>query len=147
MAAEHGGQVHLLAGGGSAWIPWSKREARLLESSPAFRLVEQTGAWRIYELIPAEPLLVPQPPSPAAGTGTIRRVGHLSIDFSVSKPGTYWLKFTSSPYWVLEGGAGKVTPRPDRFMDVTLAAAGDYTLRFEVTPARMFDVATGRLGL
>jgi hypothetical protein len=127
--------------------PWSKREARLLESSPAFRLVEQTGVWRIYELIPAEPLLVPQPPSPAAGTGTIRRVGHLSIDFSVSKPGTYWLKFTSSPYWVLVGGEGKVTPRPDRFMDVTLAAAGDYTLRFEVTPARMFDVATGRLGL
>ncbi len=127
--------------------PWSKREARLLESSPAFRMVEQAGAWRVYELVPAEPLLVPQPPSPAAGTGTIRRVGHLRIDFSVSKPGTYWLKFTSSPYWVLEGGTGEVTPRPDRFMDVTLAAAGDYTLRFEVTPARMLDVATGRLGL
>ena len=127
--------------------PWSKREARLLESSPAFRMVEQTGVWRIYELVPAEPLLVPQPPSPTAGTGTIHRVGHLSIDFSVSRPGTYWLKFTSSPYWVLEGGEGQVTPRPDRFMDVTLAAAGDYTLRFEVTPARMLDVATGRLGL
>ena len=30
--------------------PWSKREARLLESSPAFAFVEQTGAWRIYRL-------------------------------------------------------------------------------------------------
>ncbi len=65
----------------------------------------------------------------------------------MSEPGTYWLKFTSSPYWVLEGGPGEVTPRPDRFMDVTLVRAGDYTLRFEVTPARMLDVATGRLGL
>ena len=127
--------------------PWSKREARLLESSPAFDLVEQTGAWRIYELLDAEPLLVPEPQAPGAGTGTIRRVGHQRIDFSVSEPGTYWLKFTSSPYWVLEGGPGEVTPRPDRFMDVTLVRAGDYTLRFEVTPARMLDVATGRLGL
>ena len=127
--------------------PWSKREAKLLRSSPAFRFVEQTGSWGIYELIDAQPLLVPEPPEPESGSGTIRRVDHESIAFSVSKPGTYWLKFTSSPYWVLEGGPGKVTPRPDRFMDVTLPRAGDYTLRFEVTPARMVDVATRRLGL
>jgi hypothetical protein len=127
--------------------PWSKREARLLESSPAFRFVEQTGAWRIYEVLDAEPLLVPEPDVPGGGAGSIRSVRHQRIDFSVSDPGTYWLKFTSSPYWVLEGGPGEVTPRPDRFMDVTLGRAGDYTLRFEVTPARMLDVATGRLGL
>jgi uncharacterized protein YggT (Ycf19 family) len=127
--------------------PWSRREARLLESSPAFRLVEQTGAWRIHELLAARPLLVPQPDIPAAGTGAIRRVGHQRIDLSVSRPGTYWLKFTSSPYWVLEGGPGTITPRTDRFMDLRLGRAGDYTLRFEVTPARMLDVAGGRLGL
>ena len=127
--------------------PWSKREARLLAGSPAFAFVEQTGAWRIYRLIDARPLLVAQPETPEAGTGTIRYVGHEQIDFSVSKPGTYWLKFTSSPYWVLEGGPGRITPRPDRFMDVSLERPGDYALRFEVTPARMFDVATGRLGL
>jgi hypothetical protein len=127
--------------------PWSRREARLLAGSPAFTFVEQTGAWRIYELIDAEPLLVPEPQTPEAGVGAIRRVGHERIDFSVSKPGTYWLKFTSSPYWVLEGGPGRVTPRPDRFMDITLGRAGDYRLRFEVTPAKMLDVALGRLGL
>lgn len=127
--------------------PWSKREARLLESSPAFRLVQRAGAWRVYELIAAEPLLVPQPKAPGAGSGTILAVGHRRIDFSVSAPGTYWLKFTSSPYWVLEGGPGTITPRPDRFMDVTLPRAGEYAVRFEVTPARMLDVATGRLGL
>jgi hypothetical protein len=127
--------------------PWSKHEAGLLAGSPAFTFVQQTGAWRIYRLVDAEPLLVPTTPGPRSGTGSIIRVDHERIDFSVSKPGTYWLKFTSSPYWELEGGPGKVTPRPDRFMDVTLGQAGGYSLRFVVTPAKMLDVATGRLGL
>jgi uncharacterized protein YggT (Ycf19 family) len=127
--------------------PWSKREARLLAVSPAFSFVEQTGAWRIYRLIDAKPLLVPAPQEPESGTGTILSVGHEQIDFTVTKPGTYWLKFTSSPYWELEGGPGKITPRPDRFMDLTLGRAGRYTLRFVVTPAKMADVAAGRLGL
>jgi hypothetical protein len=127
--------------------PWSKREARLLAGSPAFSFVEQTGAWRIYRLIDARPLLVPQPQEPEAGTGTILGVGHQRIDFTVTKPGTYWLKFTSSPYWELEGGPGRITPRPDRFMDLTLGRAGRYTLRFVVTPAKMAHVAAGRLGL
>jgi hypothetical protein len=127
--------------------PWSKREAKLLAGSPAFSFVEQTGVWRIYRLIDAKPLLVPQPQEPESGTGSILSVGHQRIDFTVSKPGTYWLKFTSSPYWELEGGPGTITPRPDRFMDLTLAHAGRYTLRFVVTPAKMADVAAGRLGL
>ena len=127
--------------------PWSKREARLLAGSPAFSFVEQTGAWRIYRLIDARPLLVPVPQEPESGTGTILRVGHERIDFSVSRPGTYWLKFTSSPYWVLDGGPGTVTPRPDRYMNVTLGRAGRYSLRFVVTPKKTLDVATGRLGL
>ncbi len=127
--------------------PWSKREARLLAGSPAFSFVEQTGVWRVYRLIDAKPLLVAQPQEPESGAGSILSVGHQRIDFTVTKPGTYWLKFTSSPYWELEGGPGKITPRPDRFMDVTLERAGRYTLRFVVTPARMADVAAGRLGL
>jgi len=126
--------------------PWSKREARLLESSPAFDLTEETGAWRIYRLRDAKPLLVPQP-EPAAATADILAVGHQRIDFTVSQPGTYWLKVTSSPYWVLSGGPGAVIPRPDRFMDLRLARAGRYTLRFEVSPAKAFDEAVGRFGL
>ena len=127
--------------------PWSRREAALLEGSPAFAFVEQTGAWRIYRLRDARPLLVPEPEAPGAGTGTILAVGHERIDFTVTKPGTYWLKFTSSPYWELEGGPGSVHPRPDRFMDLRLGRAGPYSLRFVVTPAKVLDSATGRLGL
>ena len=126
--------------------PWSKREARLLENSPAFVLTEETGAWRIYQLRDAKPLLVPQPESVAA-TADVLAVGHQRIDLTVSQPGTYWLKVTSSPYWVLQGGPGSVIARPDRFMDLRLAKAGRYTLRFEVTPAKALHEIVGRFGL
>jgi hypothetical protein len=133
--------------------PWSRREARLLESSRAFDLVEQTGAWRIYRLLDAEPILVPDPalPEAAAGgaprEGTISFFGHERIIFTVTRPGTYWMKVTSSPYWVLEGGSGAVVPRADRFMDLRLRRSGTYTLRFVVTPTRTLDVIAGRFGL
>jgi hypothetical protein len=127
--------------------PWSRREARMLQTSPAFAFVEQAGAWRIYRLRDARPLLVPQPEVSGAGTGTILHVAHERIDFRVSAPGTYWLKFTSSPYWVLEGGPGTVTPRPDRFMDLHLGRAGTYRLRFDVTLKRALDVAADKAGL
>ncbi len=127
--------------------PWSRREARLLESSPAFAFVEQTGAWRVYRLLDARPLLVPQPEFAGAGAGDVLSVGHQRIVFRVTRPGTYWLKVTSSPYWVLEGGPGSLHPRSDRFMDLRLGRAGTYTLRFEVTPGKALDVAAGRLGL
>ncbi len=132
--------------------PWSTREARLLESSRAFAFVEQAGAWRIYRLLDAEPILVPDPALPAVaggapGQGTISFFGHERIMFSVTRPGTYWLKVTSSPYWVLDGGPGTVVPRSDRFMDLRLRRSGAYTLRFVVTPARTLDVIAGRFGL
>ena len=137
--------------------PWSRREARLLERSAAFAFVEQTGVWRIYRLRDAEPILVPAPEKPASavaaavdpGTpaaGDISFFGHERIIFSVTRPGTYWLKVTSSPYWVLQG-PGVVVPRADRFMDLRLRRPGTYTLRFEVTPAKTLDVLAGRLGL
>ncbi len=132
--------------------PWSRREARLLDSSPAFAFVEQAGAWRIYRLLAAEPILVPDPAPPAASggaapaQGTISFFGHDRIIFSVTRPGTYWLKVTSSPYWELEG-PGTVHPRPDRFMDLRLQRSGTYTLRFVVTPSKALDVMAGRFGL
>jgi hypothetical protein len=132
--------------------PWSRREARLLESSRAFAFVAQTGAWRIYRLLDAEPILVPDPSWPVAAggaprEGTISFFGHERIMFSVTRPGTYWLKVTSSPYWVLEGGPGRVVPRTDRFMDLRLRRPGAYTLRFVVTPAKTLDALGGRFGL
>ena len=131
----------------NALDPWSRREARFLGSSAAFVFVEQTGAWLIYRLVDAKPLLVPQPETADRRTGDILSIAHQRIVFSVTPPGTYWLKVTSSPYWVLEGGPGTVHPRSDRFMDLRLGEAGTYTLRFEATPAKVLDTAAGRFGL
>jgi hypothetical protein len=136
--------------------PWSRREARLLESSPAFALEEQTGVWRIYRLIDAEPILVPGSARSVIAAGSTSEItaargdigffGHERVIFSVTRPGTYWLKVTSSPYWVLDG-PGTVAPRTDRFMDLRLRRSGTYTLRFEVTPEKTLDVFAGRFGL
>ena len=152
LAAEHGR-------GSTSSRRWRGRSTRgagerrgSSESSPAFAFVEQTGAWRIYRLVDAQPILVPDPEPPAASggaapaQGTIGFFGHERIIFSVTRPGTYWLKVTSSPYWELEG-PGTVQPRPDRFMDLRLERSGTYTLRFEVTPAKALDVMAGRFGL
>lgn len=133
--------------------PWSRREARLLESSPAFAFVRRSGPWRIYRLIAAEPMLAPDPAvTPATGSrstfnGDVTFFGHRRIVFRVARPGDYVLKVTWSPYWVLEGGPGTVRPRDDRFMNLRLGTAGTYTLRFQISPSRVVDIAAGRLGL
>ena len=104
---EHGRAVRLPARDGRSTRGAGAKRA-LLESSPAFAFAEQTGAWRIYRLRDAEPLLVPGRRRPEPVRATISAVGHGRIDFAVSRPGTYWLKFTWSPYWALEGGPGSV---------------------------------------
>jgi hypothetical protein len=149
------GVEYIFSPGEGPLDPWSRREARLLESSRAFAFIEQAGVWRIYRLLDAEPILVPALAEPAVAVapsraapvaGDISFFGHERIIFSVSRPGTYWLKVTSSPYWVLEG-PGVVVPRTDRFMDLRLRRSGTYTLRFRVTPAKTLDVLAGRFGL
>ena len=58
---------------------WSQREVRILQTSPEFEPVEQTGVWTVYRLRDAEPLLV----GLDGGSGDISRVGHRQIDFGV----------------------------------------------------------------
>ena len=114
------------AGCSTARRPSSWSRSRSLAHLPCGRRGASSG--------PATPVARP-------GTGTIRKVGHLRIDSSVTKPGMYWLKFTSSPYWVLEGGAGRSLPGRIASWTSRWPQAGDYTLRFEVTPAQVLDGA------
>lgn len=123
--------------------PWSRREARLLATSPAFESVEQTGAWRIYRLRDPSPLLV----GLDGGSGTVDSVGHRSVRFTVDAPGEYLLKFTWSPYWRLEGGPGRLRRGPDRLLVAEVDAAGTYTARVDVTLVDAIRVAAGKLGL
>jgi len=122
----------------------SRREAQFLDGMSDFELIREIGTWRIYRLRAAEPLLV-------AGTersaetepGAITAFDHQRIDFSVTRPGSYLLKVTASPYWVLDG-PGTVRTRSDHFMDLELREAGAYRLRFVITPARVLKVLAGR---
>jgi hypothetical protein len=128
--------------------PWSTREARLLSSSSEFVFVEEAGAWRIYRLVDARPLLVSQPDVSWKAPGDVRVVGHERIVFSVAAPGEYLLKFTWSPYWVLEGGSGAVRARSaDRFVGLELQEAGTYTLHFDVTLEKALGTAGAAIGL
>jgi hypothetical protein len=121
---------------------WSRREVRILRTSPQFELVERTGVWTIYRLRRPEPLLV----GLDGGSGSISRVGHREIDFSVGAPGRYRLKFSWSPYWVLEGAAGSLYP-DEGFIGLRLHTSGPCTLRFEVTPKRVLETTLAKLGM
>jgi hypothetical protein len=122
---------------------WSQREVRILETSPEFEIVEQTGVWTIYRLRRPEPLLV----GLDGGSGEISRVGHREIDFSVTAAGRYKLKFSWSPYWVLEGGGGALAPSEAGFIGLRLDDSGPYVLRFVVTPGRVLDTTLEQLGI
>ena len=87
-----------------------------------------------------------RPAGPRRRRGRSASSGTSASSSRVTRPGTYWLKVTSSPYWELEG-PGTVHPRPDRFMDLRLRRSGTYTLRFVVTPSKALDVMAGRFGL
>jgi hypothetical protein len=123
--------------------PWSRREVRILRTSPEFEVAEVTGAWTIYRLRDAEPLLV----GLDGGSGSVEQVGRLYVDFTVGAPGDYELKFSWSPYWVLEGGGGTLARSDGGFIRVHVDEAGAHTVRFDVSPARAIDTSLGRLGL
>ena len=123
--------------------PWSQREERILRTSQEFEQVETTGAWTVYRLRDAQPLLV----ALDGGSGTVERVGHQDIDVTIASPGRFELKFSWSPYWTLQGGPGTLRRGPDGFILLGVPRAGTYTLRFVVTPARVADTVLGRFGL
>jgi hypothetical protein len=122
---------------------WSQREERILRTSPQFVVVEHAGAWTIYRLLAARPLLVGRD----GGSGDVSRVGHRAVDFSVSAAGDYVLKFSWSPYWTLVGPGGTVSRGAGGFTHLKLDAPGAYSLRFEVSPVRVLRTSLGRLGL
>ena len=75
---------------------------------------------------------------PHHGSGRApQHVGH-QRSRGVDRPGDYLVKVSWSPYWVLSGGPGSLSLGPDRFIVLKAGAAGAYTVRFRVTPPRLF---------
>ena len=122
---------------------WSRREARILRSSPAFVVVEQPGDWTVYRLRDARPIIV----GLQGGAADIQRFAHRDIAFTVDSPGRYLVKVSWSPYWELEGGPGSLRRGPGDFIIVETARAGAYTLRFRVTLGEAVGQIGAKLGL
>ena len=126
---------------------WSNNEARLLRRSSAFEPVSRSGAWSVYRLRAAEPIVV----GLDGGAADVVAMQHLWFTVRTDRPGDYLVKVTWSPYWTVSGGAGgsppTLTPTTDRFMIMHAARAGTYTLRIDVTLARALRQAGARLGL
>ncbi len=122
---------------------WSNHEARLLETSPAFAPVTRAGAWSVYRLRVAEPIVV----GLDGGAADVLTMQHLWFTVRVDRPGSYLVKVTWSPYWTVHGAAARLTPTPDRFMVLHATRAGTYTLRIDVTLARALHEVGARLGL
>ena len=122
---------------------WSRREARILETSGEFERVDQAGAWTVYRLRDAEPLVV----GLDGGLGRVVAFDHRAVKLTVDSPGSYLVKVTWSPYWTLEGGPGELRPGPGGFLVLEAERAGDYTVRFEVTLGKALTEVGARLGL
>ena len=122
---------------------WSRREVRILETSPEFEVVERRGVWTVYRLRGAEPLAV----GLSGGTAHVTRMGHRGFSVDVDQPGAYLLKVTWSPYWTLAEGSGTLRRSPGRMLLLDARAAGTFALRFDVTPGKVLVEVGSRLGL
>jgi hypothetical protein len=122
---------------------WSRREAHILATSKEFEVVDHAGAWTVYRLRHAEPLVV----GLDGGTGHVVWFGHRALTLSVDRPGSYLIKVTWSPYWTLTGGAGELHRAPGRFLSLDAEQAGRYRLSFDVTLGKALAEVGDKLGL
>ena len=124
--------------------PWSQREVKILETSPEFEIVEQTGVWTVYRLRDAEPLAVGLNGGTAHVTahgaprlhGRCRQAGRLSAQGHM---GSRTGRSCRAP--------GYSRRSPDRLLLLDAHEAGAYTLHFDVTPGKVFAEVGARLGL
>jgi hypothetical protein len=122
---------------------WSRREAHILATSKDFEVVDHAGAWTVYRLRRAEPLVV----GLDGGTGHVVAFGHRALALTVDRSGSYLIKVTWSPYWTLTSGAGELHRTPGRFLRLDARHAGEYTLRFDVTLGKALAQIGAKLGL
>jgi len=105
--------------------------------------VDRAGAWTVYRLRHAEPLVV----GLDGGTGHVVSFGHRALTLSVDRPGSYLVKVTWSPYWTLTGGAGELHRAPGRFLKLDAERAGQYRLSLDVTLGKALAEVGDKLGL
>jgi len=112
---------------------WSRHERGLLLDSPILKQVARLEGWRVYRLSDPQPLLVPLD----GGVAHVTAMDHRAVHIAVERPGSFLLKVTYTPYWRLDGGS--VSEAGDHFTRLEFPTAGEYELRFAVTPGVLLD--------
>jgi hypothetical protein len=102
------------------------REARLLATTPQFHSVYDGPDWIVYRLADPQPMAVRLSPG---GSIKVLYVDHQALFFDVSRPGTYLIKVTYSPYWQVTEGLGTVSKGPDNFVLLHASDGGFYGMR------------------
>jgi hypothetical protein len=119
------------------------RETAILTTDPRFTTVYRGADWTVYRLQGAQPIVVAQD---GLGVAHVTAFDRESIALSVSRPGSYLVKVSYSPYWRVASGEGTLTPGPDDFMVLNAPAAGALDLRIVVTPQVLWNELVTRLG-
>ena len=119
------------------------RETAILTTDPRFTEVYRDADWTVYRLEGAQPIVVSQD---GPGGAHVTAFDRESIALTVSRPGTYLVKVSWSPYWRVASGEGTLTPGPDDYMVLHAPAAGALDLRIVVTPDVLWDELVTRLG-
>jgi hypothetical protein len=119
------------------------RETAILTTDPRFTAVYRSADWTVYRLQGAQPIVVAQD---GLGVAHVTAFDRESIALSVSRPGSYLVKVSYSPYWRVASGEGTLTPGPDDFMVLNAPAAGALDLRIVVTPQVLWNELVTRLG-
>lgn len=110
------------------------REAELLRSGRAgLTVVRRAGAWTIYEVPHATPILT----GPAKAS--ITRLDHARIDGRIAARGSYRLRARYTPYWRV---GGPICVRPDRRATAVIARrAGTFRLTVVERPGDVLRAA------
>jgi len=120
----------------------AKAEAALLRSGRSgLKIVEQSGAWTMYELPDATPLMT------GPGGAEITHQGHATLSGTVTASGRYLLRVRWMPYWILEGVADCVAPGPQGQTIVRTTGQGAFALkaaeRADLLVERIFAAPAG----
>jgi hypothetical protein len=111
------------------------REARVVRSpGSGLVLVYRGPEGSIYRLPHATPLLTG--PSPAR----LMRLGHTTINGTVSAPGRYLLRVHYNPYWKLSAGCVQGGPAQMTMLDLT--RAGPFSLTVPSSADGLLEAAT-----
>ena len=118
--------------------PSAAGEPHLLASSPQFVRVANSARWTVYRVTDPRPIVTSSGIA-ANPVADVVGYGRTELTLRVSRAERYTVRETWSPYWMLVRGSGSLARAPGDWIALRAARAGEYEIRFEVTPKRVLD--------